>query len=222
MISMWNNPEDVGENLYETLVLIYQTKWHHIHENCNILCKVWQLLRRNDRTGISFSSVWAIIRQPSVVLYCASGLSFILLKQRWQQAKHKLCLCKHAFSFRHKNESWVFWKLGKSESETQQRLIKAGGTKEKPTVSERYRDIKRQACHEPKLRQWRFFVTRALFTSSFLINTKQWICSVNWRCSYWQGYVGLFVGDDLNFVLVLGPNIMIMALCVTQSMSGSF
>jgi hypothetical protein len=48
--------------------------------------------------------------------------------------------------------------------------------------------------------------------------------TVNQHCylEYWQGYVRLFVGEDLNFGLMLGSCIMTMPMLMTRSLSGSF
>jgi hypothetical protein len=51
-----------------------------------------------------------------------------------------------------------------------------------------------------------FLITRTLFTLSFLNTVKQWTSIVIWK--YWQGYVRLLIGEDLNFGLILGSCIM--------------
>jgi hypothetical protein len=81
-------------------------------------------------------------------------------------------------------------------------------------VSEQHRDIKRDACYEPNWRQCCFvsLIHRTLFPSDFLNNTKQRTSSDTRKCSYWQGYARLFVGNGLNFGLVFGSCIMTLAV----------
>jgi hypothetical protein len=46
--------------------------------------------------------------------------------------------------------------------------------------------------------------------------------TVNHIWKYWQAYVRLLVGEDLNFDLILGYCITAMPLLMTRSLSGSF
>jgi hypothetical protein len=65
-----------------------------------------------------------------------------------------------------------------------------------------------------------FFITKALFSLSFLNKAEQLNSIVIWK--NWQSYVRLFVGEDLNFVLMLRSCIITMPLLTTRSLSGSF
>jgi hypothetical protein len=48
--------------------------------------------------------------------------------------------------------------------------------------------------------------------------------TVNQHCylKHWQGYVRLFVGEELNFGLMIGSCIMTIPLLMTRSLSGRF
>jgi hypothetical protein len=55
---------------------------------------------------------------------------------------------------------------------------------------------------------------------SFLNKVELWTSIAIWK--YWQGYVRLFIREDLNFGLMLGSCIMTMPVLITRSLSGSF
>jgi hypothetical protein len=59
-----------------------------------------------------------------------------------------------------------------------------------------------------------FFSTRALFTFEFLQLGQKRISIVIWK--YWQGYIRLFIREDLNSGLMLGSCIMTMPLLMTR------
>jgi hypothetical protein len=116
-------------------------------------------------------------------------------------------------------------KLGKSASETLQMLTEAYGADpmKNSRVFERHKRFKEgreDVKDDGRTGRPKTHRTDKWFTLSFLNKVEH--CTSIVICKYWQGYVRLFVGEDLNFGLMLGSFIMTMPLLMTRSLSESF